>query len=115
MFSRLSDDHVLALALLHELGELYRQAFGTDQVLHDGSAHRATQEEALAAHLHTLSLPATLSELEPCEVAELIEVWEHRYESLPHPFDTTLKTFVRHAKTQLGARRAQATPRYQAQ
>lgn len=115
VFSRLSDDHVLALALLHELGELYRRAFSTEQVLHDGSAHRDTQEEALTAHLHGLGLPATLSELEPHEVVGIIEAWEHAHENLPHPFDKTLKTFVMHAKTQLAAGRAQATPNYQAQ
>ena len=115
VFSRLSDDHVLALALLHELGELYRQAFRTDQVLHDASHGHGTQEEALAAHLHGLGLPATLAELEPHEVTEIIKVWEHGYEDLPRPFDRTLQTFVQHAKTQLAAGRAQATPSYQAQ
>ena len=115
VFSRLSDDHVLALALVHELGELYRRAFRTEQVLHDGSAHHNTQEEALAAHLHGLGLPAALSELEPCEVAEIIKTWEHGYETLPGPFDRTLQAFVLHAKTQLAAARAQATPAYQAQ
>ncbi len=115
VFSRLSDDHVLALALLHELGELYRRAFRTDQVLHDGSAHHNTQEEALTAHLHGLGLPATLSELEPCEVAELIRVWERDHKNLPHPFDRTLETFVLHAKTQLTAGQAQAAPSYQTQ
>ena len=115
VFSRLSDDHVLALALLHELGELYRRAFRTEQVLHDGSAHHNTQEEALTAHLHGLGLPAALSELEPHEVTELIKTWERGYEHLPGPFDRTLQTFVLHAKTQLAAGRVQAPPTYQAQ
>ena len=115
VFSRLSDDHVLALALVHELGELYRRAFSTEQVLHDGSAHHNTQEEALTAHLHGLGLPATLAELEPHEVAEIVKVWERGYENLPGPFDRTLQTFVLHAKTQLAAGRAQAVSSYQAQ
>ncbi len=115
VFSRLSDDHVLALALLHELGELYRRAFRTEQVLHDGSAHHGTQEEALTAHLYGLGLPATLAELEPREVAELIETWEHGFEKLLKPFDRTLETFVLHAKTQLAFARTQAAPNYQTQ
>ena len=115
VFSRLSDDHVLALALVYELGELYRRAFRTEQVLHDGSAHHNTQEEALTAHLHGLGLPATLAELEPHEVAEIIKVWERGYKNLPEPFDRTLQTFVLRAKTQLAAGRAQAVSRHQAQ
>ena len=113
VFSRLSDDHVLALALLHELGELYRRAFRTEQVLHDAS-HGHNTQEALTTHLHRLELPAALSELEPHEVIELIKTWERGYEKLPHPFDTTLKTFVLHAKTQLAAGRAQAVSNCQA-
>lgn len=115
VFSRLSDDHVLALALLHELGELYRRAFSTDQVLHDASHGHYTQEEALTAHLRGLGLPASLSELEPREVVDLIKTWEHGHDNLPRPFDTTLETFVLHAKTQLAAARTPATPNYQAQ
>lgn len=115
VFSRLSDDHVLALALLHELGELYRQAFRTEQVLHDASHGHNTQEEALTAHLHGLGLPATLSELEPHEVTGIIKTWEHGHEHLPHPFDRTLQAFVRHAKTQLAAGREQVVSSYQAQ
>lgn len=115
VFSRLSDDHVIALALLHELGKLYRQAFDTDQVVQGGSAGRGSQEEALIAHLHTLGLPAKLSELEPVEVVDLIKTWGQSFERLPHPFDKTLRAFVLHAKTQLAAARTEATPNYQAQ
>lgn len=115
VFSRLSDDHVVALALLFELGELYRRAFGTDQVLQDPSAHHDTQEEALERHLRALSLPARLSELEPREVVELVGHWEDLYADLPKPFDQTLGAFVLHAKTQLGTARREAAVTYQAQ
>lgn len=105
VFSPLSDDHVVALALLHELGELYKQAFGTDQVLHT-SAQRGTQEVALAAHLSALNLSQSITDLEPCEVAALISSWEPRCESLPHPFDRTMQAFILHAKAHFSAHQA---------
>lgn len=101
IFGRLSDDHVVALALLHELGGLYRRAYGTDQVLHNLSAQRDTQEEALEHHLRSLGLPCTVDELEPCEVQGMIDAWEEQWPALPRPFDKTLQTFVVHAKTHL--------------
>lgn len=99
VFGRLSDDHVVALALLHELGGLYRRAFGTDQVLHP--AQRGSQEEALRAHLRALGLPDQLTELEPCEIEQLIELWEPHLGRLPRPFAETLRAFVQHSKTHL--------------
>ena len=114
VFSRLGEDHVVALALLNELSELYRQAFGTDQVTHDPS-RRSTQEEALEAHLRALGLPARLYELEPHEVVEIVRIWEHGYADLPKPFDQTLGAFVLHAKTQLAAAQTPEVPSYQAQ
>lgn len=102
VFSPLSDDHVLALALLYELGKLYAQAFGTDHVLQP-SAQRGTQEEALSAHLNALGLPSRVAELEPQQIEALVSDWETRSSSLPRPFDRTVQTFVLHAKTHLSA------------
>lgn len=116
VFGRLSDDHVVALALLHELGGLYRRAYGTDQVLQNPLAQRGGQEEALAEHLRSLGLPRDIAELEPCEVSRLLEAWEGRWQTLPRPFDKTLQAFVLHAKTHLNADHAQpSTLTYHAQ
>ena len=101
VFGPLSDDHVIALALLHELGELYQQAFSTDQVL-QGSALRRTQEEALSAHLRALELPCSVTDLEPKQLGTLVRNWEMQYSNLPHPFDRTMQAFVSYAKTHLG-------------
>jgi hypothetical protein len=103
VFGRLSDDHVLALALLPALGSLYRRAYSTDQVLPSGSARRGSQEEALAAHLYALGLPSNLTELEPCEVQGLIDAWEGSCQALPRPFDGTLRAFLVHARAHLSA------------
>ncbi len=102
VFSPLSDDHVVALALLYELGTLYQQAFSTDKVL-QSSARRGSQEEALSAHLRALGLPCYVAELAPEQLEKLISTWELRCSSLPHPFDRTMQTFTAYAKTQLGA------------
>ncbi len=100
VFGPLSDDHVLALALLHELGELYQQAFSTDQVLRC-SAQRCTQEEALSAHLRVLGLPCSMTDLEPEQLGALVSTWEPQCSSLPQPFDRTMQTFVSHTKMYL--------------
>ena len=102
VFSSLSDDHVVALALLYELGELYRRAFETDQVLH-ASAQHGTQEEALGAHLRALGLPGQVSDLDPTQLEMLVNTWEVRSSSLPQPFDQTMRSFVLYAKTLLSA------------
>ena len=102
VFSPLSDDHVIALALLYELGELYRRAFETDQVLHTSAQHN-TQEEALAAHLRALGLPGRVSDLTPVQLETLVSTWELRWGSLPQPFDRTMRSFISHAKTLLVA------------
>lgn len=116
VFGRLSDDHVLALALLHELGGLYRRAYGTDQVLPSGPARRGTQEEALEAHLRTLGLPCCVADLEPCEVQGLLDAWEAQCGTLPRPFDRTLHAFLVHARSHLSATYAQtAATAYPAQ
>ena len=106
VFSPLSDDHVVALALLYELRALYRQAFSTDQVLH--SARRGSQEEALSAHLRALGLPCNVTELGPEQLGKLVNIWELQCSSLPHPFDRTMQTFISHAKTQLGTNQSLA-------
>ncbi len=98
IFDRLSDDHVIALALLHELESIYTDAFTSQQVIRD---HHVTQEEALGAHLEALGLPRTLSELTVCEVRAMTEDWETKWEELPAPFDKTLYTFIGYATTQL--------------
>lgn len=103
VFGRLSDDHVVALALLHELSGIYRRAYGTDQVLQNPSAQRGTQEDALEDHLRALGLPCDVTELEPGEVESLISSWETQWQALPRPFDTTLQTFVVYAETQLNS------------
>ena len=106
VFSPFSDDHIVALALLYDLSELYRQAFGSDQILHD-SAQGGAQEEALAAHLRALGLPG-IADLEPLQLEALIGHWEPRCTGLPQPFDKTMERFVQHAKTQLSAGRTPA-------
>ena len=100
VFSPLSDDHVIALALLYELGALYRRAFDTDQVLYT-AAQRGTQEEALGAHLRALGLPGTVSDLTPAQLETLVNTWEVRSSTLPQPFDQTMSAFVLHVKTLL--------------
>jgi hypothetical protein len=91
VFRRLSDDHALALALLYELGSLYRRAYGTEQVLKD---HHATQEAALLAHLRQLGLPCCPDELEPEENAVLLGRWQRRWSELPRPFDALMERFL---------------------
>lgn len=103
IFERLSEDHVMAMALLHELGGIYRRAYGTAQVLECSSAQRVTQKDALEAHLHSLGLPSDLSELESCEVKAIVETWDAHAHALPRPFDATLQAFILHAKSQLSA------------
>ena len=100
VFSPLSDDHVVALALLYELGELYRRAFETDQVLLTSAQH-GTQEEALGAHLRALGLPGTVSDFTPAQLEMLVSTWEVRSSTLPQPFDQTMRAFVLHVKTLL--------------
>ncbi len=115
VFGRLSDDHVVALALLHELSGIYRRAYGTDQVL-KASPQRETQEEALEAHLRALGLPCEVAELEPSELESLITTWQTQWQTLPCPFDRTLQTFVLYAETQLNSVFTQSsTLGYQAQ
>lgn len=114
IFARLSDDHVIALALLHELRVMYDEAFGSDQVLRDPS--RATQAEALEAHLSALELPTRLEALEPYEVQQLIDSWDSRTDTLPRPFGATLQSFISYAKThQHATRSASPAHRYQMQ
>lgn len=105
VFGRLSDDHVIALAVLHELGGVYRSAYGTAQVLHP--MEYGSQEQALREHLRTLKLPCGVEELEPREVEEVLTSWRERWRTLPQPFDATLQTFLQHAETQLSATGAQ--------
>lgn len=99
-FGRLSNDHVVALAVLHELGGIYRRAYGTAQVLHP--APYGAQEEALRAHLRALGLPRSAEELEPYELRGLLTSWRGQYHALPRPFDATLRAFLEHIETQLG-------------
>lgn len=113
VFGRLSEDHVMALALLHELNGIYRSVYDTAQVLEGCSSQRGTQKDALEAHLHALGLPSALGELEPCEVKALTDLWDERWQLLPRPFDQTLHTFIIHAKTQLGAAPSVTPAHYQ--
>lgn len=116
VFGRLSDDHVVALAVLHELGGIYSRAYETAQVLHDPAAQYGGQEQALRTHLLALGLPCDVSELEPCEVEGLLEGWGERWCTLPSPFDATLQAFIQHAETQLSAAAARpSAPTYQTQ
>lgn len=94
VFGRLSDDHVVALALLHELGGIYSRAYRTEQVLQ--GAHHATQEDALSAHLQRLGLPCCLQELESSEIDALITCWRGRWSTLPRPFSSLMQRFVEH-------------------
>lgn len=107
VFGRLSDDHVVALAVLHELSGVYRRAYGTAQVLHDPMAPYGGQEQALRAHLRALGLPCDSAELEPCDVEELLASWRERWYALPRPFDATLQAFLHHAETRLDTNAAQ--------
>ncbi|ADI14369.1 hypothetical protein Trad_1246 [Truepera radiovictrix DSM 17093] len=91
VFGRLSDDHAVALALLHELRGLYRRAYGTEQVLRD---HHATQETALLAHLRQLGLPCCPDELGPEERAALLGRWQRSWSELPRPFDALMERFL---------------------
>lgn len=100
VFGRLSDDHVLALALLFELGGLYDRAYRTDQVLQNCGGHHTTQEHALEAHLRQIGLPCFLDELTPGEVGTLITNWQERWPLLPRPFGELVQRFVRHAEAQ---------------
>jgi hypothetical protein len=109
-FERLSDDHVISLALLHELGSIYRNAFTSHQVLKD---QHVTQEDALRTHLEALKLPSCLEGLEPHEVKGLVEAWDNRWQDLPRPFDQTLNTFVLYAKTHLGGSKPMPPAHYQ--
>ncbi len=106
VFGRLSDDHVLALALLYELGDIYRRAYRTDQVLEGSGLHHTTQEHALEAHLQRLGLPCDLSELEPNEVGTLVALWKSQWPSLPRPFGELVQRFVLYAETGAGAERS---------
>ncbi len=103
-FGRLSDDHVVALAVLHELGGVYRRAYGTEQILHP--APYGAQEEALRAHLRALGLPRSVDELEPRELRALTTSWREQRRVLPRPFDITLGAFLEHAETQINANTA---------
>ena len=106
-FGRLGDDHVVALAVLHELGGVYRRAYGTAQVLQP--APYGAQEEALRSHLRALGLPCSAEELEPRELRDLLISWRERYHALPRPFGATLHAFLEHVEMHLGATRA-STP-----
>lgn len=110
IFDRLSDDHVIALALLHELSEIYHSAFTSHQVLKD---QHVTQEEALRAHLGALGLPRNVGELEVCEARTLTETWEHKWQDLPAPFDKTVHTFIDYARTQVPGAQPSLRNQYQ--
>ena len=113
-FGRLSDDHVIALAVLHELGGVYRRAYGTAQVLHP--APYGAQEEALRSHLRALGLPCSVEELEPHELRGLLTSWQEQYHALLRPFDATLRAFLEYAETQLNKAPAQlSVPDHQEQ
>ncbi len=91
VFSRLSDDHVIALALLPTLSDICAQAYRTAQVV---QANRPTQDAALGTHLRTLELPLDLSELSATELGYLIETWCERTEALPRPFRACVETLL---------------------
>lgn len=113
VFGRLSDDHVLALALLFELGGLYDRAYRTDQVLQNCGGHHTTQEHALEAHLRQIGLPCFLSELGPDEVETLITDWQERWPLLPRPFGDLVQRFVLYAEAQVETSQPFApSPRY---
>ena len=95
IFSRLSDDHVVALALLPTLNTICTRAYRTAQVV---QANYLTQDAALETHLRTLELPLTLSELSAEELAQLIAVWSKRTETLPHPFRDCVETLLASAR-----------------
>lgn len=94
VFSRLSDDHVIALALLPTLSDICAQAYRTAQVVR---ADYVTQDAALGAHLRALELPL-LDELSMEELGCLIESWCERTETLPHPFRTCVETLLSAAR-----------------
>lgn len=104
VFGRLGDDHVIALAVLHELGGVYRRAYGTTQVLQP--APYGAQEEALRAHLRALGLACSAEELEPHELRDLLTTWRERGRTLPRPFNATLHAFLEQVEMHLGATRA---------
>ena len=109
VFGRLSDDHVIALAVLYELGGVYRRAYGTSQVLHP--MEYGSQEQALRDHLRALKLPCGVEELEPRELEALLTSWRERCGALPEPFDAALQAFLQRAETQLSATGAQPPAR----
>lgn len=107
VFGRLSDDHVVALAVLHELSDVYRRAYGTAQVINP--VPYGSQEQALRDHLRALGLPCGVEELEPHEVQSLVNTWKTQSPSLPRPFDEMLRSFVAHAEAQLSTVATQAS------
>jgi len=99
LFGRLSDDHVLALALLSELGRVYGRAYRTEQVIYNAS--HVTQEDALEAHLRAQDLPCFLPELRTDEIETLLTTWEPQRGSLPRPFGELMGRFLVHARAHL--------------
>ena len=95
VFSRLSDDHVLALALLPTLSAISAQAYKTMQVVR---ADYLTQDAALEAHLSALELPLNLNDLSAEELAHLIEAWSVRASALPRPFRTYMEALLAEAR-----------------
>lgn len=96
VFGRLSDDHVVALAVLHELSDVYRRAYGTAQVINP--VPYGSQEQALRDHLRALGLPCGVEELEPHELTNLLASWRERCSALPPPFNEMLGRFLEHAE-----------------
>ena len=90
VFSRLSDDHVIALALLPTLSDICAQAYRTAQVIR---ADYVTQDAALGAHLRALELPL-LEELSVEELTHLTETWRERAGTLPQPFRTCVEALL---------------------
>ena len=94
VFSRLSSEHVIALALLPKLSAISSQAYETEQVI---QGHR-TQDLALSEHLQALGLPLTLNDLRGDELERLKEGWITRLETLPAPFCTLLASLLESAE-----------------
>ena len=91
VFSRLSEPHVIALALLPALSDICAQAYRTAQVI---QADYVTQDAALRAHLQALELPLNLSNLSERELGQLIQTWEGRTYTLPHPLRACVETLL---------------------
>ena len=100
VFSRLSDDHVIALALLPTLSDICAQAYRTAQVVR---ADHVTQDAALGAHLRALELPL-LDELSAAELEHLTQTWCERTKTLPHPFRTCVEILLEKARLTLTSR-----------